>query len=63
MACMEPQTGLTKHCGLVAVEHLKTELAWLTDLLFDLGSGNTNWDELEVSNPEYVFKQLSNPHG
>ena len=63
MICMEPQTGYNKHCCLGAVEHLKTHLDWLADLMLDSGSGNTDWDKLELSNPEFVFNLLSNLHG
>ena len=44
------------------MEHLKTQIVWLTELMFDSGSDVTNWDELEHCDQGFVFKQLSNPH-
>ena len=60
--CMEARTGLTKHCGITAVGTLETILVWLMELMFDSGSEFTRWDELELCDLGYVFKQLSNPH-
>ena len=61
--CMEAVTGLTDHCGNTAVEHVKTILEWLSDLLLDSLSSHTKWDDLEICEPEFIFKQLSSPHG
>ena len=56
--CLEAVSGLTDHCGITAVGHLKTILEWLTELMFDSRSNYTSWDELDFCEPGFVFKQL-----
>ena len=48
---------------LTWIGYCKNKLTKPRNTMFDMGSDITNWDELELSSHDYVFKQLSNPHG